>query len=307
MAEHVADVDKKYFERFIERIDFHGGDISVESLRSLHSRHRRTRDLLPRAAAGRVRGRGRDDRQGRPRRRDRRVAPARHREAVRHRPRFRARAQRAAAPLLARGPDLPHRPLPRQGDGAEHLGVPVREPLRRTGAARRARRRDPDHGRGDARGRRPLALLRRHRRAARHDPEPPHPDDDDLDDGAARVVGRGDDPRPQGRGVEGGSARSTPRATRCVASTPPVSSTGSRWSGTAPSRASTRPRAPRRSRPSGCISTRGGGKACPCCCVRASGSRRRRTRSRSASRSRRRGCSGTRRSSTRTRTGSCSG
>src|SRR6478752_7466412 len=37
MSENVADVDKKYFERFVERIDFHGGDISVESLRTLHS------------------------------------------------------------------------------------------------------------------------------------------------------------------------------------------------------------------------------------------------------------------------------
>ncbi len=37
MSGNVADVDKKYFERFVERIDFHGGDISVESLRTLHS------------------------------------------------------------------------------------------------------------------------------------------------------------------------------------------------------------------------------------------------------------------------------
>jgi glucose-6-phosphate 1-dehydrogenase len=36
MASHISDVDKKYFDRFIERIDFHGGDISVESLRQLH-------------------------------------------------------------------------------------------------------------------------------------------------------------------------------------------------------------------------------------------------------------------------------
>jgi glucose-6-phosphate 1-dehydrogenase len=37
MATHVGDVDQKYFDKFIERIDFHGGDISVESLRTLHS------------------------------------------------------------------------------------------------------------------------------------------------------------------------------------------------------------------------------------------------------------------------------
>ncbi len=32
-----VDVDKKYFDRFIDRIEFHGGDISIESLRSLTS------------------------------------------------------------------------------------------------------------------------------------------------------------------------------------------------------------------------------------------------------------------------------
>jgi glucose-6-phosphate 1-dehydrogenase len=35
MATHVGDVDAESFDRFVERIDFHGGDISVESLRSL--------------------------------------------------------------------------------------------------------------------------------------------------------------------------------------------------------------------------------------------------------------------------------
>jgi glucose-6-phosphate 1-dehydrogenase len=32
---HAAGVDEKYLDKFIERIDFHGGDLSVESLRSL--------------------------------------------------------------------------------------------------------------------------------------------------------------------------------------------------------------------------------------------------------------------------------
>jgi glucose-6-phosphate 1-dehydrogenase len=35
IAAHLGDVDATYVERFIERIDFHGGDISVESLRAL--------------------------------------------------------------------------------------------------------------------------------------------------------------------------------------------------------------------------------------------------------------------------------
>jgi glucose-6-phosphate 1-dehydrogenase len=37
MATHVGDVDPKYFDKFIDRIDFHGGDVSVESLRALHA------------------------------------------------------------------------------------------------------------------------------------------------------------------------------------------------------------------------------------------------------------------------------
>ena len=37
MATHVGDVDPKYFDKFIDRIDFHGGDVSVESLRGLHA------------------------------------------------------------------------------------------------------------------------------------------------------------------------------------------------------------------------------------------------------------------------------
>ncbi len=34
---HDMEIDEKYFDRFVERIEFHGGDVSVESLRSLHS------------------------------------------------------------------------------------------------------------------------------------------------------------------------------------------------------------------------------------------------------------------------------
>src|SRR5436190_7861762 len=32
-----TDIDKKYFDRFIDRIEFHGGDISVESMRTLNA------------------------------------------------------------------------------------------------------------------------------------------------------------------------------------------------------------------------------------------------------------------------------
>ena len=34
---HAVDVDQKYCDKFIDRIDFHGGDLSVDSLRGLTS------------------------------------------------------------------------------------------------------------------------------------------------------------------------------------------------------------------------------------------------------------------------------
>ena len=56
------------------------------------------------------------------------VAPRRHREAVRPRPRVGARAQRRRRVGLPAGLGLPHRPLPRQGDGPEHPGAALRQP-----------------------------------------------------------------------------------------------------------------------------------------------------------------------------------
>ena len=300
--------DEKYFDRFIDRIEFHGGDLSVESLRVLARRARRSRDLLPRVAARRVRRRGRDDR-ARP------VSPTRatgYRRLVIEKP-FgtdldeRARARTSSCTSYWREDQIFRIDHFLGKETVQNMLVfrfanRFIEPV----LQRRARRRDPDHGGRDARGRRPVALLRRHRRAARHGAEPPDPDDDVRHDGAARAVGRGDDPRPQGGGAEGGARGRSRASTRCAASTRPGSSTASRASRTAPSRASTRRRAPTRSRRCACTSTRGAGRASRCCCARASGSRPRRTRSRSGSASRRRACSATRRSSTPSRTGWCS-
>ena len=56
-----------------------------------------------------------------------RALPDHHGEAVRHRPGVGEGAERAAARGLRRGADLPDRPLPRQGGGAEHPGLPVRQ------------------------------------------------------------------------------------------------------------------------------------------------------------------------------------
>ena len=55
------------------------------------------------------------------------AGPSRDREAVRHLARRGARAQPHGARRLRRAPGLPHRPLPRQGDGPEHAGVPLRQ------------------------------------------------------------------------------------------------------------------------------------------------------------------------------------
>ena len=74
------------------------------------------------AAEGRARRRA-HHRRGRPRR----AQPGRHGEAVRHRLRLGRRAQRPAARGLRRGADLPDRPLPGQGAGAEHPRLPLRQ------------------------------------------------------------------------------------------------------------------------------------------------------------------------------------
>ena len=55
-------------------------------------------------------------------------------EAVRARPGLGARAQRDAARGLPRVVDLPHRPLPRQGAGAEPALLPLRQPVPRAAA-----------------------------------------------------------------------------------------------------------------------------------------------------------------------------
>ena len=79
----------------------------------------------------------------------RRRRPGRDREAVRHRPRVGAQAPAGRLERLPRAPGLPHRPLPRQGDGPERAGVPVREPDVRAGLEPQLHRPRADHrGRG---------------------------------------------------------------------------------------------------------------------------------------------------------------
>ena len=72
-----------------------------------------------------------------------------------------------AAPVVPGGRDLPHRPLPRQGDGAEHAGAALRERHLRADLEPAVHRPRPDHGRrvdGD-RGAGRLLRVRRARSA----------------------------------------------------------------------------------------------------------------------------------------------
>ena len=91
---------------------------------------------------------------------------------------------------LPAGVGLPDRPLPRQGDGAEHPGDALRQRDVRAALERQLRRPRADHdGRGH-RHRRPRRLLRRHRRRPRRHPEPPAPADGADRDGGADLVRR---------------------------------------------------------------------------------------------------------------------
>ena len=137
------------------------------------------------------------------RRRPRQGLAHHHGEAVRHRSRKRDFAQRQAARRLLRGPDLPHRPFPRQGAGAEHSGLPLRQRPVRADLEPQFHRPRPDRRAGDARSRQPHRLLRADRRLSRHGRHPPLPDPRLHGDGAADLARRRD--------------RSARKRTRCSA------------------------------------------------------------------------------------------
>ncbi len=67
---------------------------------------------------------------------------------------------------------VPHRPLPGQGDGAEHDGVPLRQRHVRAAVEPQLHRPGADHRGGGHRDRHARRLLRPRWRAARPDPEP---------------------------------------------------------------------------------------------------------------------------------------
>ena len=91
------------------------------------------------------------------------LAPGGHREALRTRSGLGAPAQYRAGPGARGEPDLPHRSLPRQGDGAEHHGVSLRQRALRARVEPALRRPRADHGGGDGGRGRPGQLLRQGR------------------------------------------------------------------------------------------------------------------------------------------------
>ncbi len=148
--------------------------------------------LLPGHGAHRVRQGGDPARCGGPGRGAAGHLPAvGDREAVRAGPRERRSARRRAARGVPRAPDLPDRPLPREGDGAEHPGAAVRERDLRAALEPPVRGARRAHRRRVTRGRPPEHVLRAGRSAARHRAEPPPAGARPHRDGAAgELLGR---------------------------------------------------------------------------------------------------------------------
>ena len=169
----------------------------------------------------------------------------------------------------AGGADLPDRPLPGQGDGAEPVRLPLQQHRLRAGLEPPARGAGADHrGRADRGGAGPHGLLRHRRRPERHGAEPHAADAGDDRHGAAVLAGPRGGARPEGGLAEepalprrperasGATGRGSWTAGRCPAT----------WT-KAPRRAP----APRPSWRCGRRSRTGAGAGCPSCSGTASG------------------------------------
>ena len=110
-------------------------------------------------------------------------------------------AQRLRALDVRRVADLPHRPLPRQGGGAEHPRVPLRERALRADLEPQLHRPHPDRHPRDARAGPAGELLRGHRRLQGHGGHPPHAGDGVRRDGAADGAGAARDQRGEEQGL----------------------------------------------------------------------------------------------------------
>ena len=106
------------------------------------------------------------------------AAGPRSRERTHHQPR--------AAESVRRELDLPHRPLPRQGAGAEPALLPLRQQLHRAGLEPHARRERADHHGREIRRRGTGPPVRGTRCGARRRAEPPAAGTRDPRDGASR-------------------------------------------------------------------------------------------------------------------------
>ena len=118
-------------------------------------------------------------------------------------PRLGRRHQSEGRRDLPENADLPHRSLPRQGDGAEPDGAALRQRAVRAAVAPRPHQPRADHGGRAARRRGARRVLRPDRRAARHGAEPP----------AAAAVHHGDG----AAGIESTPTRCATRSSRCCA------------------------------------------------------------------------------------------
>ena len=132
-----------------------------------------------------------------------RSVPDHHGEALRHRPAERPAAQRRGPGGLRRGPGVPDRPLPGQGGGPEHPGLPLRQRAVRAHLEPPAHRPRPDRRARDPRrsGRR-AGLLRADRRLPGHGRHPPLPD--------PGLRGHGATHRPRAPGHQRGEEQGLP-------------------------------------------------------------------------------------------------
>ena len=131
----------------------------------------------------------------------RRAGADHHGEAVRHGPRERSGAQREAARGLRGEADLPHRPLPRQGGGAEHPRAALRQRALRADLEPQPHRPRPDRRPRDPHSRGPRELLRGGRSLPRHGRDAPLPDPRFRCDGAPDLSRPGLDHRREEQGV----------------------------------------------------------------------------------------------------------
>ena len=208
------------WEAFQRRLSFASAEPGrTDSLTA--AAERAEREIGGRASAavpsGRPAGRLRADGDHARRRGPGRRVPGHHREAVRHRSGLRPRAEPDRARPLRRVAGVPDRPLPRQGVGGQHPGLPVRQRPVRAGVEPPAHRLRADRRARDALDRGTRRFLRPHRRLPGHDRDPPVPGPGVRGHGAAHLAGRPAPARRDGQGVRRAQAdRHSARGARPV-------------------------------------------------------------------------------------------